>query len=91
MFEKVKSFVSEKKNKIVAAVVGATAALAPAAAFASDGSTASTGYTFTADTFAPLTNMITNNLPVLLGVIVGILSLTIGVPWAIKFVKKFIH
>lgn len=51
---------------------------------------ATAAYVFTADTFAPLTTMITGNLPVLLGVIVGILALTIGVPWAIKFVKKFI-
>ncbi len=47
-------------------------------------------YLFTAETFAPLTTMITGNLPVLLGVVVGILALTIGVPWAIKFVKKFV-
>lgn len=51
---------------------------------------ATAAYSFTADTFAPLTNMITGNLPVLLGVIVGIMALTVGVPWAIKFVKKHI-
>lgn len=51
---------------------------------------ATAAYTFTADTFAPIVDMITANIPVLLGVIVGIMALTIGVPWCIKFVKKFI-
>lgn len=88
MFEKVKNFVKEKKNAIMGSVAAATAVVASSpAVFAAEGTAP---YTFTSETFAPITDMITANIPVLLTVVVGILAITIGIPWAIKFIRKFI-
>lgn len=88
MLNKIKNFVVEKKNALIGSAVAAGSVIASApAVFAADETVA---YTFSATDFAPITQMITANIPVLLGVVVSILALTLGIPWCIKFVKRFI-